>query len=272
MSMVVARREAILTRCYEIFRKAETLYGVNLGRVEIALDLRGRVAGMACCRRLPHKPATNLRLRFNVDMIAGDGYDHILNDTVPHEIAHLVCYVNPALGANHDHGWKRVCVALGGNGERCHTEAVVYAKGNTYEYITSTGARIQVGEKHHTKIQSGHVLTAHRKIGGGTISRASQYSVVGIHGRKVEPRAANPHTVPTTIAPILPVIAPTREPVAKSGVARTVLVRAWIRDMVVQGRSQAHCEEICGRVFGMSRAQGKSYVQTQWVRATTTQD
>ena len=118
---VVARREAILTRCYEIFRRAEAQYGVNLGRVEILFNLRGRVAGMACCRRnrFSGAPATDLKLRFNVDMIAGDGYDHILNDCVPHEIAHLVCYANPQLGANHDRGWKRVCVALGGNGERC---------------------------------------------------------------------------------------------------------------------------------------------------------
>ena len=266
---VVARREAIITRCFEIFRRAEAQYGVNLGRVEILFNLRGRVAGMACCRRnrFSSAPATDLKLRFNADMIAGDGYDHILNDCVPHEIAHLVCYANPQLGANHDRGWKRVCVALGGNGERCHTEDVLMAKGNTYRYVTSTGAEIQVGDRHHSQIQAGAVLHAHRKVGGGSITRQSQYVLVGVNGRPVT-------------AGVLPVVAvkPVNKPVVaktvkpEAGVARTVLVRAWIRDMVARGRTQSQCEDICGQVFNMSRAQGKSYVQTQWVRAMSTQD
>ena len=269
MTEFVARRRAIEIRCDEVFRKAEALYGVDLSKTAILFNLRGRVAGMACCRRhrlINGGQAYDLRLRFNTDMIVGDGYEHILNDCVPHEIAHLVCYAKPELGSNHDRGWQRVCVALGGNGERCHTEDVLYARGNTYEYITSTGAKIQVGEKHHAKIQAGRVLTAHGKIGGGTISRASQYSVVGINGRRVDAQVVNPVTGPASVA------LPRRQPVAKTGVARTVLVRAWIRDSVAQGHTQAWCEEVCGQVFGMSRAQGKSYVQTQWLRAMTTQD
>lgn len=268
---VVARREAILTRCYEIFRRAEAQYGVNLGRVEILFNLRGRVAGMACCRRnrFSGAPATDLKLRFNVDMIAGDGYDHILNDCVPHEIAHLVCYANPQLGANHDRGWKRVCVALGGNGERCHTEDVLMAKGNTYRYVTSTGAEIQVGDRHHAKIQSGAVLHAHRKLGGGSITRQSQYVIVGVNGRPITPGVVTAPVIKQT-----PVTTPTAQPEIKpqAGVARTVLVRAWIRLMVSQGHSKNYCEDMCGRVFGMAKAQGKSYVSTQWVRAMSTQD
>ena len=37
-----------------------------------------------------------------------------------HEIAHIICFINPRLGKNHDKGWKRVCLAIGGDGERCH--------------------------------------------------------------------------------------------------------------------------------------------------------
>lgn len=269
---VVARRKAIQLRCDEVFRKAEALYGVDLRQVQILFNLRGRVAGMACCKRhrfLNGGKAFDLRLRFNVDMIAGDSYEHIVTNCVPHEIAHLVCYVNPQLGSNHDRGWQRVCLALGGNGERCHSEDVVYAKGNTYEYTTSTGAKVRIGDKHHAKIQAGRVLTAHRRVGGGTVTRESQYAIIAVNGRKLdEPRVVTPTASP--VNEVAPVKASARTE-ANTGVARTVLVRAWIRKMVAQGHSQVYCEALCGLVFGMSKAQGKSYVQTQWVRALTTQ-
>lgn len=274
MTDVVARRRAIEIRCDEIFRKAQALYGVDLSKTAILFNLRGRVAGMACCKRnrfINGGKAYDLCLRFNCDMIAGDGYQHILNDCVPHEIAHLVCYAKPELGSNHDRGWQRVCVALGGNGQRCHTEDVVYARGNTYEYITSTGAKIQVGEKHHIKIQAGAVLAVHKRAGGGKVSRASQHYIVGINGRKVHEPVINPAAAPKVVLP--PAAEPPRATVvAKTGVARTVLVRDWIRKMASQGRTQEYCEIMCGLVFGMPKAQGKSYVQTQWVRAMTTQD
>jgi len=272
MTDFVARRKAIEIRCDEVFRKAEALYGVDLSKTAILFNLRGRVAGMACCSRhrlINGGKAYDLRLRFNTDMIVGDGYEHIINDCVPHEIAHLVCYAKPELGDNHNRGWQRVCVALGGNGQRCHTEKVLMAKGNTYRYVTSTGAEIQLGDRHHAKIQAGVVLHAHRKLGGGSITRQSQYVIVGVNGRPIAPADVTAPVMkpsPVTTATAQPEIKP------QAGVARTVLVRAWIRSMVSQGHSKNYCEDMCGRVFGMAKAQGKSYVMTQWVRAMTAQD
>jgi predicted SprT family Zn-dependent metalloprotease len=43
----------------------------------------------------------------------------MLEDTVPHEIAHFVCQVK-GLGKNHDEGWRKVCRELGGNGITCY--------------------------------------------------------------------------------------------------------------------------------------------------------
>lgn len=45
-------------------------------------------------------------------------YENVLNNTIPHEIAHFVCRIHN-LGNNHDEGWKFVCRELGGNGQRC---------------------------------------------------------------------------------------------------------------------------------------------------------
>jgi predicted SprT family Zn-dependent metalloprotease len=46
--------------------------------------------------------------------------DEALKDTIPHEMAHLVCYKKPDLGNKHNAGWKAVCLALGGNGKQYH--------------------------------------------------------------------------------------------------------------------------------------------------------
>lgn len=44
--------------------------------------------------------------------------DRVLNDVIPHEIAHVVCMLRPQHGHshNHDDGWKAVAKRLGGTG------------------------------------------------------------------------------------------------------------------------------------------------------------
>jgi len=153
---VTERIEQVRKRCTEVIANIKTLYGIDCSNVQIRFDLRGRVAGMAGCRFNFFGGSTfDHFVRFNVDMIANDSYDHIINDTVPHEFAHIVCYMNPLLGRNHDAGWKKVCMALGGSGERCHSEKVSYAKGKTFQYLTTVGRLVTVSENRHRKIQSG---------------------------------------------------------------------------------------------------------------------
>ena len=73
-------------------------------------------------------------VRFNADM-ARQNPDDMVEDTIPHEYSHIVCFMNPSLGSNHDSGWARVCRALGGTGGRTHDNEVVYGNGRTYEYL-----------------------------------------------------------------------------------------------------------------------------------------
>lgn len=183
-------QQQIIDKCKEVFAKATELYGLDMGRVGIRFDLRGRAAGMACRR------GAQYYMRFNRDMLTREAFDHVLNDTVPHEIAHIVCFMNPALGSNHNSGWERVCVALGGNGARCHKEDVVHGKGYTYEYTTDRGHTVRIGDKHHAHVQRGMPISFKR--GMGTIRLNSPHSIVGHAGR----------TLPT---PIVRVAAPTKE-------------------------------------------------------------
>ncbi len=168
-------QQQIIDKCKTVFAKAKELYGLDMSQVGIHFDLKGRAAGMACRR------GNQYFMRFNRDMLTREAFDHVLNDTVPHEVAHIVCFMNRALGSNHDAGWARVCRALGGTGDRTHSEEVVYGKGHTYEYTTDRGHKVRMGDKHHATVQRG--IPLRYKNNKGTVTKECAYSIVGVQGR-----------------------------------------------------------------------------------------
>jgi SprT protein len=124
-------------------------------RVEIRYDLRGQAAGMACCKRSRLTgEASDFVLRFNVEAMQKD-WAHMVCETIPHEVAHIVGYALPHLGArNHNAQWRRVSQSLGAKGDRCHTIQLTPAKKRTrYLYVLDTGHRVVAGPKHHKMIQ-----------------------------------------------------------------------------------------------------------------------
>ena len=161
------RIDAVRKKIADILYRADQLYGLDMNKVKIRFDLRGRSAGQAGCRIGIDGKTYDHYIRINVSMISTGGFDHIFNETIPHEIAHIVCYMNPSLGRNHDAGWRRVCQALGGKGDRCHTQEVVFANGNTYTYVTTTGHKVNMSQQRHRKIQQGIV---YRVKGKGLIN------------------------------------------------------------------------------------------------------
>jgi len=118
----------ILDRTADVARKAEKLFGVDLSGVRVRFDLHGMAAGQT----MTHK---NL-LRFN-RAIAERGLDTFLQETVPHEVAHLVCHVLYGRCVRpHGPEWQQICLALGGNGERCHRfEATPARRVRRYNYL-----------------------------------------------------------------------------------------------------------------------------------------
>ena len=178
----MSQSQQILDRCKEKFTLAKQLYphlADRFDKVGIRIDLKGRAAGMACMRN-----RNEFYIRFNADMLTREAFDHVLNETVPHEIAHIICFMDPRYGKNHDHGWARVFRSLGGSGKRGHTEEVVFGKGYTYEYVTDRNVKVRVGDKHHRYIQGGGILTW--KQGKGKADRYCAYSIVGHQGRTLQ--------------------------------------------------------------------------------------
>ncbi len=116
-----ARAErAVRERTAAVLALARARFGVDLRQVPLHFDLRGLAAGQA---RL--HPAA---LRYNLALAARE-LDDCLRDTVPHEVAHLVCHALHGRRARpHGPQWRAICLALGGNGERCHVLAVEPAR------------------------------------------------------------------------------------------------------------------------------------------------
>lgn len=175
--------EQVRAKCQQVIEAGARLYGVDLKKVIISFDLKGGVAGWAQLKHGVYK------VKFNHDMLTrGDPevLRDMVEDTVPHEFAHIVCYMRRELGRNHDDGWRRVCIGLGGTGGRTHDNEVVYGRGTTYEYTTNRGHKVRLNDRRHSHIQSGGTLR-YRK-GMGEVTMTCAYSIVGQGGRTL----ANP--------------------------------------------------------------------------------
>lgn len=200
----MTQMEQVRNKCKEVYATVLRLYGLDLTNVRISFDLRGKAAGKASGKRYADPVISNYSMKFNRDMLTREAFDHVLNNTVPHEIAHIVCFIRPELGKNHDSGWARVCRSLGGSANRTHSEEVVFGKGTTYEYTTDRGHKVRVSDKHHRYLQAGGTL---RYRGGkGSVTRASAHQIVGYQGRtlaqpgpKVEAKPVTPPSATTTI-------------------------------------------------------------------------
>jgi SprT protein len=164
------RIEQVRVRVRELVSKANALYFITLPHINIRFDLRGRSAGQAIHGR------DGYSIRFNVDMLANNSWNHILEETVPHELAHIVCFFDPRLGRDHNIGWQRVCRQLGGTGKRCHSEEITYAKGKTYYYTTTSERVVALSSIRHKRVQDGVLTYTYRNA--GKIDRTCAYTTV----------------------------------------------------------------------------------------------
>lgn len=243
-------QQQILNKCQELIVRAKQLYNVDLSVVNINFNLKGCSAGYASWKRT--KNGISYECRFNDDMISrGDisALEDMRDETCAHEFGHLICFMRPELGRKHDAGWRHVCQTLGGTGDRSHDTEVVYGHGQTYEYVSTFGNKIRVGEKYHAKIQSGETIQYRKNL--GSLNRNCPYWIVGISGRTLKD-------------PILPCISQRKTTIAP--VASTVFVKPvtptvqTIKPLVVAHVTQGESKAAISRKIMLSGYQaGKSY-------------
>lgn len=251
MTDTEAKIQAIKERVAECIKRAEQLYNVTMPYVQIRFDLRGKCAGVA--GYINRFSGRQYYVKFNRShlLLGGKTWEHLINDTVPHELAHTVCQAFPKLGRGHDAGWKRVCIALGGNGKTRYSqedapEAV--ALNRPYVYITTVGKEVRVTKVIHSKIQRGTTYTY--RGGLGQLNSQCQYSYAASVG---EPKVL----VTKTTAPVAPA-APARKPA--QGASKAQLVRA----MIANGWTQEVCVARAVSDLGMTTALAKTYVKNNW--------
>lgn len=245
------RMQAVRAKVNELIGQANEQFGIELPPIDVRFDLRGRAAGMA------GRKGNVYFMRFNRDMLTNSGWDHLINDTVPHELAHIVCFFKPSLGRNHDAGWKSVCRRLGGTGERCHSEEVVYAKGRTYRYKTTQGHVISVSERIHKKIQLGHTYTVRRK---GGLNRECEYE---LYRANTEPKLTSTPTNAPRSAPKAAVSVGSVHSGSNASRVRAAIHRAktegFLRESVIDWAVEA---------LNMSRSLARTYVNNNWDRVS----
>jgi predicted SprT family Zn-dependent metalloprotease len=255
MQFMMDRFEAVRARTQEVLAKAELLYGVKIDP-KILFNLKGRVAGWAGCKfcRITRK-AQDFTLRFNSELIQGKHFEDMMNLTIPHEVAHLTCYARPDLGAKHNPGWKRVCVSLGGSGDRTHSYNTAPARGDGFTYRATCGTEITVSAVIHRKIQ----------MGQGRVLRKTK-------GRIHKDCAWVPYGQPVDTAPVAPTS--TAQPVMpaqkvvhtrKQGeLTWAEQVRRLIRAHKPQGISQETVIGLAIMELGMTRERARSCVKAHW--------
>lgn len=151
------KHERLARRLDELTRRLITTGLVPSGWfAEIYFTLTGKTAGHA--KRKWNGP---MLINLNTSLIETN-FDEILNNTLPHEVAHLVTFVNHPGVKVHGPEWKYYCILLGGDGNRCHNMDVKPAKRHTkYLYKTNSGHEVQVGKAVHNKIQNGQLRKLH---------------------------------------------------------------------------------------------------------------
>lgn len=264
-----AQVNAIQAKVAQCIAAAEAKFGIKMPEVTVRCDLRGRAAGVAgyTINRATGE-TSGFYLRFNRAHMAlgGKTWEHLLNDTVPHEVAHSVCQAFPRLGSGHDAGWQRVCLALGGNGRTRYSEEdapEAIAAARPYVYITTAGNTVRVTKVIHNKIQRLGMSYTY-KGGLGKINRQCQYNYAtapAVASSTKPVVVAQPATAPVQRTTAPTVAAPVQR---TTGVTNASLVRARIAQAKARAEAPAVVVQWAADTLGMKVALAKAYVKNNW--------
>lgn len=151
MKMTYTQQLEFTRLVYAKLEEAAEMFGLEaLYNVDVRFNVRGQVGG-----RARYTADKQLVLEFNPEAVV-KYWDDMVENTIPHEVAHLVCFVNPKLGRNHNRGWQTVCYRLGGSTNRCHAYVLEKAKTvRQFLYRNVNGKEQVFKTTRHNKMQKG---------------------------------------------------------------------------------------------------------------------
>jgi predicted SprT family Zn-dependent metalloprotease len=155
--MLSSNQMLVEAQCHKVLMLAKQMYP-HCDTMEISAikwTKCGRAAGKASI-----SPDRKLSLTFSKEC-ADNNLEEMLNDTVPHEVAHLVVYHNKYnVGLygwrkimGHGPEWRLICLALGGTAQRCHNMEVTKARRVTrFVYNLPDGSTAKITKKYHNAV------------------------------------------------------------------------------------------------------------------------
>lgn len=141
-----------LARTQYVYAQAAYDRGREIPVPTVRFDLRGLTAGMASMKD------GKTSVRVNMD-IYRDNQAHYLNQTIPHEVAHLVAHAvfGPRIQA-HGKEWKHVMEFFGCPADRCHTYAAKPARNiKTYTYKCACRSHKITSIRHNKMVRAERV-------------------------------------------------------------------------------------------------------------------
>lgn len=142
--------------------------------IPIDFDLRGASAGIYKAKRSPGGPWQR-RLRFNPDALAIEGGRWMLEEVVPHEVAHLLAHLAaeaapiPKLAApfeGHGLGWQMLARWLGASGRTTHDFRLPPGRQvKRFLYRSTCGREVTLTSQRHKLVQAGRTLVFPRTGG-----------------------------------------------------------------------------------------------------------
>jgi predicted SprT family Zn-dependent metalloprotease len=143
----------------EVKALAEKLYGINCGLLKLKTTLVGTSAGTATMAFPNGLPKLEINLNINAINGTDEQRDFLINNTIAHEMAHIVNYLLPSSGKNHNRGWQRVCRNLGGDGKTSYSTQVLgnISSSTKYSYIIN-GKQVIMSKIRHNRLQRGSTV------------------------------------------------------------------------------------------------------------------
>lgn len=136
----------IIQEVENCYSRAESLLGRSFSRPRVTFKQRGKIAGSAHLLKN--------ELRFN-DILLHDNLTQFVQEVVPHEVCHLLCFELYGRVQPHGMQWKKLMKMLFNlEGKRCHQMDTHKVQGKTFTYYCSCG-EIKLSIRRHNKIQRG---------------------------------------------------------------------------------------------------------------------
>ena len=158
MALSADQKRQVMNQVQFYVEKAMSYYRIPLSIPKVDFDLKGCDAGQA----VPAKNTMSLNA-----VLLEENFDRFLTDTIPHEIAHIICYakygwIKTARGGISHHGkeWKQIMVRLGCVPTRCHDmdTSKVKRKMRSFSYFcTSCKACFPLSTIRHNRAVKGTI-------------------------------------------------------------------------------------------------------------------